>query len=236
MRIAICEDNGSWQELLKKYISEWAQIKSVPVKFGCFDSAESFLFFWEEDKAYDLLILDIEMKEISGMDLAVMLRQQEENVPILFVTGYDRYMAQGYEVAAVQYLLKPLQKEKLFVVLDRIIKEKKPEEKLMFEAQDETLLLSIQDILYLEAEKHHCILYTRQKAYRLRNSFSAMTEQLAMKEGMLQCHRSYLVNLQHIQAIARTELVLDDMTRIPVSRSLLKTVNEKFKEFYGIGR
>ena len=132
MRVAICDDEQVQLELLEKYLSEWGKERSILIETSLFLSGESFLFSWAEDKAYDLLILDIEMGKINGMELAGKLRRQDEELPILFITGYDSYMAQGYEVSALHYLLKPVQKEKLFAVLDRLQQRERKKRRFCF--------------------------------------------------------------------------------------------------------
>ena len=120
MRIAICDDEEVQRKLLTAYLQEWASGQRRFLETISFCNAENFLFHWEEDKDFDLLILDIEMGAQSGVELALKLRAEGEPIPILFITGYESYMAQGYEVSALHYLLKPLNKEKLFDVLKRL--------------------------------------------------------------------------------------------------------------------
>ena len=212
-----------------------------------FSSAEQFLFRWEDDKQFDLLILDIEMNGISGMDLAARVSTQDEEIPILFITGYEKYMAQGYEVSAIQYLLKPVNKEKLFRVMDRLQKGRKQEDKLVFQTEEGALLLTPSDIWYAEAEGHNCILYAMQGSryqsagimsgptgYRLRHSMTELLKMFREHDCFVQCHRSYLVNLKHVAAIMRTEIVMDDQTKLPVSRGAYKSVNEAFIRNYGL--
>ncbi len=234
MRVAICDDEQVQLELLEKYLSEWGKERSILIETSLFLSGESFLFSWEEDKAYDLLILDIEMGKINGMELAGKLRRQDEDLPILFITGYDSYMAQGYEVSALHYLLKPVQKEKLFAVLDRLQQRerKKKEEKILFQTEEGQLSLPISNIWYIEASAHQSTLYTQDEEHILRHSISAVEKQLEGKKEMIRCHRSYLVNLWHISAIIKNEIILDNKKRLPVSRSLYKEVNAAFIRNY----
>lgn len=119
MRIAICDDEDAQRQLLKDCLEEWSGSKGIPVEIKLFQNGENFLFLWEEDKEYDLLIFDIGMGRMSGLELAAKIREEDNEIPILFVTGYDEYISQGYEVAALHYLIKPLNKQKLFEVLDR---------------------------------------------------------------------------------------------------------------------
>jgi len=133
MRIAVCEDEAAQRQLLGGYVQEWAEETQVRTDVAFFDSGESFLFAWEDDKAYDLVMLDIEMGKLSGIDLAIKIRHEDQTLPILFVTGYEEYMEYGYDVAALHYLVKPVKKDRLFAVLNRVWEGRKPEEKVLLE-------------------------------------------------------------------------------------------------------
>ena len=120
MKIAIVDDEIREQEIIAKYIGEWAEAKKELVEFFFFESSEGFLFSWEDVKDYALLALDIEMGEISGLELAKKIRSEDKRIPIIFVTGYDEYMQYGYDVSALHYLIKPVNKEKLFQALNKL--------------------------------------------------------------------------------------------------------------------
>lgn len=232
MRIAICDDEEAQQKLLEKYLTEWGSRRKERVEVCAFPNAESFLFQWEEDRQFELLILDIEMGALNGMELALKLREKGEEIPLLFISGYDRYMSQGYEVSALHYLLKPVHKEKLFSVLDKVSREKKPPKKLMFQMEEGILTAAVSDIWYIEAADHRCVLRTEGKSCELKHSFGELKKMLEEKEEIVCCHRSYLVNVQHVSAIMKTEIIMDDDTRIPVSRGAVKQVNEAFIRNY----
>lgn len=235
MRIAICDDEQAQLSLLEKYLLEWGEEHNIPIDTKLFSSAESFLFSWEEDKGYDLLIFDIEMGKMNGMELAGIIRKQDEELPILFITGYDSYMAQGYEVSALHYLLKPVHKEKLFAVLDRRKKQRERNdnvEKILFKTENGSMSLPLSQIWYVEAYSHYCVLHTQDGEHTLRQSISAVEKLLAGKKEIIRCHRSYLVNLQHISAIVKNEIILDNKKRLPVSRTLSKEVNKAFIQNY----
>lgn len=231
MKIAICDDEEAQRMLLSDYLTEWGKDRKNLPEISCFSSGESLLFSWE-DESFDLLILDIEMGDLSGMELAGKIRKENDEIPILFITGYEKYMAQGYDVAALHYLLKPVHKEKLFEVLDGLSRKKKPEEKLIFPTAQGHLLLPASQIWYVEAMGHDCLLCTAEDKKQIRMSMGDAIKLLGDQKGFVQCHRSYLVNLQHISAIVRAEIVLDDGTRLPVSRRAQKEVNEAFIRNY----
>ena len=235
MRIAICDDEQAQQLLVEKYLLEWGEEHQISITTSLFPNGESFLFSWEEDKEYDLLILDIEMGKMNGMELAGEIRKQDEEIPILFITGYDSYMAQGYEVSALHYLLKPVNKEKFFAVLDKLQKNREKtdsEEKLLLHTEEGNLSLPISKIWYVEAYGHQSILYTQEEEYVLKHSISTVEKLFERRKEFIRCHRSYLVSLQHISAIVKNEIILDNKKRLPVSRNLSKEVNAAFIHNY----
>ena len=236
MRIAICDDEESQRALIEKYLYEWAEAQGLALETVAFSDAEQFLFEWEEDKRYDLLILDIEMGAINGMDLAKKIREEDEDMPIVFITGYENYMAQGYEVSAMQYLLKPMYKDKLFVVLDKLQRVKKVEPKLPFQTEEGMIFVAPSDIWYVEATGHYSTLHTAEIRHLLRHSFSEMLKRLNGQDSFVQCHRSFLVNVQHVSAITKTELIMDNRVKIPISRNCYKAVNQRFITSYNLKR
>ena len=121
LTIAICDDNENQIKALRRLLDEWSADKQFALAIDEYISAKSFLFSYP-DNPCDLILLDIEMKELNGMELAKKLRSDGDMLPIVFITGYSDYIGDSYEVEALHYLLKPVNKQKLFAVLDRYIK------------------------------------------------------------------------------------------------------------------
>lgn len=234
-KIAICDDEKSERLLLCKYVEEWAAGKGQKVRLDCFGSAESFLFSWEDEKDYKALILDIEMGSMNGMELARKVRETDGDIPILFVTGYEKYMQFGYDVTALHYLMKPVNKEKFFSVLDRLPEGQKEAEKILFQMDEGNSSLPLADIWYVEAEGHRCTLHTQDTVLSVKESISSVEKRLAEYGQVVKCHRSYLVNLQHVSLVLKEELVMDDQGKVPLSRNLRKSVNEAFIRCYAKG-
>ena len=232
MKIAICDDERSERQLLCKYVEEWAAAKGQRVELRCFDSAESFLFSWEDERDYGALILDIEMGSMNGMALARSIREMDSDIPILFVTGYSEYMQYGYDVKALHYLMKPVDKEKFFSVLDRLPAEQKETEKILFQTDEGNVSLPPGEIWYVEADGHRCALHTGDAVLLLKEGISSIEKRLEGYDSIMKCHRSYLVNLQHAAVVLKEELVLDDQRKVPLSRNLRKAAHDAFIRFY----
>lgn len=235
MKVAICDDEKSGQQLLCKYVKEWAAGKGQQAQLHCFDSAENFLFSWEDEKDYTVLILDIEMGRMNGMELAGKIRETDGDIPILFVTGYDEYMQSGYDVAALHYLMKPVNKAKFFSVLDKLPVERREAEKIFFQMDAGNLSLPLEEIWYVEADGHRCALHTRDGVMLLKESIGSVENRLTGYGDIIKCHRSYLVNLRHVSAVLKEELVLDNQEKVPLSRKLRKAANDAFIRCYAHG-
>lgn len=232
MKFAIIDDEKSEQELLDKYIQEWAAPKKEIAEAHRFDNSESFLFSWEDDKQYDLLILDIEMGQMNGLELAKKIRQENEEIPIVFVTGYEEYMQYGYDVCALHYLLKPVNKEKFLAVLDRLHRTPKNDVKLLFATNEGNRGIKAKEILYIEAAGHGSVLHMEQEIVELKESLGSIAARLNEMGGFVKCHRAYIINMQFVSMILRTDILLDNHEKIPVSRSQLKRVQQEFLRFY----
>ena len=232
MRVAICDDEQVQCLLILNELQIWSKEQAVAMEVVPFSNAENFLFHWEDDKNFDLLILDIEMGQMNGMELAKKLRRDGVSIPILFITGYESYMSEGYDVEALHYLLKPVNREKFFAILDRVKISMKPEEKILFQTEDGKLSLLSSQIWFIEAMAHKSVLYTEKEKYVLKSSFSDVMKRLENETGILTVHRSFLVNLGHVASITKNELIMDNGSKIPLSRGKMKEANEAFIQYY----
>ena len=231
-RIGICDDNKTDAAYMEKLLLEWADTKQQQIKCEVFPSAESFLFRYAEDKDYDILLLDIEMGEMDGVALAKKLREENDSVQIIFTTGYADYMAEGYEVAALHYLMKPVSEEKLFTVLDRAAAAiEKTEQAVLLPVDGEVLKISPGDVQYVEAFAHSVVVHMENQQWEVRLSISEMEQRLTKE--FIRCHRSYLVNLKYISRIGKKEVILDNGTAIPLARTAGNTVNQAFITYCG---
>ncbi len=230
LTIAICDDNENQIKELRRILGEWAADKPFALEIEEYISAESFLFSYF-DRSCDLLLLDIEMGQLNGMELAKKLRAGGDMLPIVFITGYSDYMNDGYEVEALHYLLKPVDKEKLFAVLERYIRRSAPKKELTLRCEEKTLHISPDNICLMEAMgKRTIISLADGRRLECLEGISEIKGKLS-KEFM-SCHRSYTVNLRFVRSIGKTEVELDDGVVVPLSRRMYKEVNEAFIQFY----
>lgn len=231
LSVAICDDESKEVEYLKALAGKWAFQRKHKLNVQSFPSAEAFLFCYEEKKDFDILLLDIQMQGMDGIALARKIRETGDAVQIVFITGFDEYISEGYEVSALHYLMKPVSEEKLFSVLDRAFEAiKKTEPTVILNVDGESVKLKLSDILCVEASAHTSIVRTLRGSLAVNQSITQFSGLLG--KAFFRCHRSYIVNLLHVSRIGKSEVVLDDKSFVPLSRRQYDEMNRAFIDYY----
>lgn len=221
-RIAICDDRQEDREYVQQLTARWAQQRGNQVEMTEFCSAEQFLFSCPQPD-FDLLLLDIEMGEMDGVSLAKQVRRTNELMQIVFITGYSDYITEGYEVAALHYLMKPVKEEKLFVVLDRAVERLHKNTKVLtLETSEEMVRVPLYQVSALEVQRNYVTVHARQD-YTLKKSLSELMEQL--DERFFRVGRSAVVNLNDISRVTRSDIYLTDGRSIPLPRGAYDKLN-----------
>ena len=234
-KISICDDMKQDTQYIASAVKKWAEQENVCVDIHTFPSAESFLFDYAEQKDYDILLLDIEMSSMNGVELAKRIRQDNDAVQIVFITGYSDFMAEGYEVSALHYLMKPVAFDKLSKALNRAAdKLNKTEKSVIISVDGERLRIAISDIVSVEAFAHFCTLTTIHASFKVKTSITAVEKMICESAGdeFVRCPRSYIVGVKYIKSISKTDITLDSGVKIPLSRSHYQTVNQAFIRYF----
>ena len=228
MRIAYCEDEPAQAALVRAMILRWAGSRKITAEVILYESAEEFLFK-NETFLYDVVFLDIAMRQMNGVELARAIRQKDKNLPIAFLTADRTFAIEGYEVHAVRYLLKPVTAEKLGSLLDELLEAAEKD-------MQDTVCITVGEkssICYIEVLGHYTQLHLKDSsAVRIKESLAAVAAMLHQRELFVKCHRSFVVNLSCVEKISRAECMLSDGTRLPVSRSSYQDLNERFIRYY----
>ncbi len=234
LQIAVVDDDAASREYLGALVNKWAKNGKNIIALTHFSSAEAFLFEHNENNIFDILLLDIEMGKINGVELAKQVRASEKNgcrTQIVFITGYPDFISEGYDVAALHYLMKPVKEEKLFEVLSRAkANAESSAKKLIFHTNEADKAVYVSSIIYAEAFSHMIKISTEESTFEVRMKLSELAEMLG--ENFIQTHRSYIVNLAHIESLTKTELVLDSGKAIPISRAEQQKVHSAFVRYF----
>ena len=230
-QIAICDDEPTICNLLNKIVKKWAKINYKKIKVQTFSSAESFLFTYEGDKNFHILLLDIEMPGMNGVDLAEKIRDKNKSIQIIFITGYMDYISQGYDVEALHYLLKPIDEDKLFEVLNKACERIAFSEKVLYiESAGEMIQIPTGSIIYAEVDKNYITIHTLEGKHRKKQTLTELENEL--DDGFFRAGRSFLVNLMHIKRTNKTEVQLKNGQLIPLSRGRYEAINEAIINYF----
>lgn len=234
--VAVCEDDKTQLEYIQSFVSSFAEKERIPCQVEGYVSAEQLLFSFDREMPFDLYILDIQMGEMNGMDLARKIREQDREASILFLTGLREYALEGYEVGAVRYLIKPVKEVELYEILQEIYHQigKMDKDVFLLECGDGIQKIPYENIWYLEAQGHYVKLAFEKEIIQWKAAFSSF-QTLLEENGFVVAKRGLLVNLRRITRIGKNSCILDNGEEIPVSRSQYKKVNEAFIQYYKRG-
>jgi len=222
-QIAICDDEKADISYIEQLVLIWAKKQNLEVQLHSYLSAEAFLFAYEEKKDFDILLLDIEMSGMDGVTMAKKIRQENESVQIIFITGYSEYIAEGYEVAALHYLMKPVKEEKLFAVLDRAVVKMQTNERMLYlDIGSEMVRIPFYEIRYLEVMKNYVTIHAKQE-YVVKKTLAEFEKEL--DERFFRLGRSWLINLKMVRRVTKTEVHLADGSIIPLPRGQYEAIN-----------
>ena len=215
-RIAVCDDNRIDGQRVCQLAEQIMLERSIDALVSLFHSpAELLQDIRTKHSLYDLFLLDILMGETNGIELAQILRDLGSRAALVFITSSRDYAIDGYKVQARDYLLKPIEKEKLGGVFDRIM-TRCDTILVEFDGVLKTLLLA--DIQYAEASGHYITLRTKRKeTVRIRATLAEAQQKLGA-ERFARCHKGYLLNLMWVQEIGASHILLHDGTSVPLGR------------------
>lgn len=226
LTIAVCEDDAgdlaALMGLLEAYDTEHLlDIRAV-------DRAEALLESGGERS--DIVLLDIQMPGTDGFETAKLLRQRADPPVVIFVTGRRDCASKGYGLA-LRYLTKPPEKSELFEALDAAVEER-VSGRIAFEVNEATWSLPLGAVYYIEVVGHYAMVCTETEEYRVRSSLKELAAKLP-RGTFAAPHKSYLVNMAHIRSATAGELLLDNGTRIPVSRRRAAEFTEALYRYLG---
>lgn len=222
-KLAVCDDSDADRQYISGLVSKWAERTGHMVELREFSSAESLLFAYSGENDFDMLLLDIEMGGMDGVTMAKKIRSVNETIQIIFITGYSDYIAEGYDVAALHYLMKPVNGEKLFSVLNRAAEKLAKNEKVLnFELGGEMIRVPIYKIRYADVFGNYVTVHTPEKV-TVRMTLGELEKELDSR--FFRVSRSVIVNLTVISRVTKSEIKLNDGESIPIPRGAYESVN-----------
>jgi len=222
LKIAVCDDNRT--ELADTRNKLEAAYKSLDLMIYTFEEGKELLKSMTK-MSYDLIILDIEMPGADGLEVASEIRKSGNQTALVFLTSHVEYALKGYEVSALRYLTKPVKESQLSEIINHLVAKSSDTKKIMVKSDDETVFVSVSDILYLESQNQDIRIVTSGNEYFRRYNIKDYENELK-EYCFIRCHRSYIVNIAHAAGISPKEIRLDNGEILPLSRTKEKAVRE----------
>lgn len=235
IRIAVVEDDPASCQLVLDYLNRYQKETGERFTVSVFDDGARIVEKYAP--VYDILLLDIEMKEMNGMDAARRIRERDENVVIIFITAAPQYAISGYEVRALSYLLKPVPWFAFSQELGKSIAmaRRNDNDSLLVETGNGRMRLNLDDILYFESIRHTIVIHTLDGKISITGTLKDMEAKLA-EHGFFRSNSCYLINLKHVTGVADQDCIMSGGERLRVSRPRKKAFLAALTDFLGAGR
>lgn len=232
MNIAICEDNIEIIGLLEKIVFECFGNNTVLFTCDSFMSGEELLENIEQSQiAYQIYILDIEMRKINGLDVAAFIRKTDQKALIVFVTNHSELMQEAFEVMAFHYLIKPIDELKTKQVILRAIEAVKIKKNTFhYAVRKKIFTLYFDQIEYFESNKRKIIIHTATEEYEYYGTIRDISKQLDPRT-FVQIHNSYIVNMDYIKFVDALNVILISDIKITITKKYYKEFNTKYRNY-----
>lgn len=227
IRLALCDDEHFFLEELKRNLKKYETETNYEIIIGEYASGIEFLEdISENGLPWDILFLDVDMPLKNGMDVAKEIRKTYKDVVICYVTSYGEYALQAYGTQALEYVVKPVNYEKLKFSLDRcvgqaqLIKDAKSKEKhfMEIETKSRAILLCMEEIVFIEKRRNQCVFHTKEGEKTYYMTLAQAYDKLD-PDMFFYTHQGYIVNFSYVKEVKKSVVCLGRGIEVPISRT-----------------
>lgn len=235
MNILICDDERSIAQQVSELLQKHCTEAGMQVRFHLFDDPCAIKDF----ELYDIALLDIDMGDFSGIDLARRLRKEKPGIVIIFLTNFIQYAPEGFEVQAFRYLLKSDMQERLVSYFEDAVREVVREKQIItISVNSELIDIPVSHILYLESNLRIIIMHLihdDRKEYRFYGNMTDLSEKLE-DLGFLRIQKSFLVNMEYIEQMQYEKVSLSGGIVLTSSAKNHKELKQHYLKWRGKNR
>lgn len=231
--VAIVEDDKKSADLLKQYVLRYAEDKQEKLKVKYFENGLNFVSEYQAD--CDVVLMDIEMPHLNGLDTAKKLRELDSQVPLIFITNMAQYAIYGYEVQALDFMVKPIEYFNFSLKLDKAVRIcKKLHSSMIYVPSDLGMVrLELEELIFIESVKHYLYLHTTKGSFRIRSTMGDFMSKLP-EEKFACCSKSFCVNMGWVSNF-RTNSVVVNGEELNISRSYKKSFMDQITVYISRG-
>lgn len=232
LRIAICDDNEKFAEQLEDYIFEYTSKHSISADTFVFTSGEELIKNFSGESAYDILFLDIELGETTGIELGKHIREKMKNetTQIVFVSSKENYAIQLFDIRPLNFLVKPVEYKKLEYVMDEYDRLYKFQHNYFeYNIGKQKFRVNEQSIIYFQSQGKKIQMITQEGDREFYGKLSDVLENLN-EHSFISVHKSYVINMRHVSEYGRDSILMINGDWIPISRAMRNSISQKIIE------
>ncbi len=216
LQIAIVEDEDLYAEQLSEYMEKFQEEYNQEIRITRFRDGDQIVENYKGN--FDIILMDIQMKFMDGMSAAEEIRKMDKDVIIMFITNMTQYAIRGYEVDALDYILKPVSYFSFAQKLDRAIRRlgNRESHTVVLNLTNGIVKIKIEDIYYIESEGHNLVYVTKNGEVRMRAKMQDAEDTL-LQYGFFRSHKGYLVNMEYVEGIKDGNCLIHKQ-ELPISR------------------
>lgn len=226
MLVGICDDEAIIRKELIRLFEYFKDSNLMDLELICFSSGEELL---DCKKTIDILFLDIQMKGMNGLKTAEKIRENDESMIIIFLTGFQGYMQEGYKVKAFRYLLKPVGEQEFNSTLTDAVNDITKNFKAIMDLDGEIRFVKLRDIIYIESIGRNTVVRTKKGYYECSTTMNEW-EDILDTGNFFRVHKAYIVNMEFIDEIGR-EVILDNGEKVEVSMRQIGKLKKVCREY-----
>ncbi|AMJ40744.1 hypothetical protein SDC9_114006 [bioreactor metagenome] len=235
LQIAVCDDNIDELSNMVQLINLYRASKNFSCEYAVFSNGFELASALEKGKRFDIYCLDIIMPGFTGIDVAKEIRTFDKTAPILFFTSSPEFALESYSVKAINYILKPISKEKLFFSFDEVmeqIKAKKDEDAIIVKSNEGIQRIMISNLTFAEVIGRNVLYHLRSgKVIECTEPFSSVCDTLLKYGCFIKPHRSYLVNMQYVDTIENHRITLQTLSAVPIAQGRAKEIKVQYLNY-----
>ena len=235
LRIAVCDDNIDELSNMVQLIDLYRTSKNFNCEYAAFPNGIELISALEKGMRFDIYCLDIIMPGFTGIDVAKDIRDFDKTARIIFFTSSSEFALKSYSVKAVNYILKPITKEKLFIAFDEMLEQiqtEHDEDALIVKSKEGIQKIVISNLVFAEVLGRNVMYHLRSgKVIECAESFSNACDNLLKYGCFVKTHRCYLVNMQYVDTIETHQVTLQALSPVPVAQGKAQEIKQRYLNY-----
>lgn len=235
LHIAFCDDNIDELSNMVQMINLYRTSKNLNCDYAVFLNGFDLISVLEKGKRFDVYCLDIIMPNFTGIDVAKEIRVFDKTAPIIFFTSSPEFALESYSVKAINYVLKPISKEKLFFTFDEMleqIKMEKDDDIIIVKSNEGIQKIIISNLVFAEVIGRNVLYHMNSgKVIECTEAFSSVCDKLLTYGSFIKPHRSYLINMQYVDIIENHKITLQTLSSVPVAQGKAREIKQQYLNY-----